>query len=136
MSDLNRIKQAMADGEHTDGDLEWCVDEIERLRAGCERLHGYIAEKDAEIERLRTLAKAWEESRNQRVIEHLKDKEEIERLRAALKDILHGHTTHGLDAFALNRGEYECDTCCKYIVPKMRVLRDIALAALEDSDER
>ena len=33
MSDLNRIKQAMADGEHTDGDLEWCVDEIERLTA-------------------------------------------------------------------------------------------------------
>ena len=31
MSELNRIKQAMVDGEHTDGDLEWCVDEIERL---------------------------------------------------------------------------------------------------------
>lgn len=31
MSELDRIKQAMTDGEHTDGDLEWCVDEIERL---------------------------------------------------------------------------------------------------------
>jgi chromosome segregation ATPase len=28
------------------------ADEIEQLRAGCDRLHGYIAEKDAEIERL------------------------------------------------------------------------------------
>jgi len=36
MSDLTRIKQAMVDGEHTDGDLEWCVDEIERLTADCE----------------------------------------------------------------------------------------------------
>jgi len=36
MSDLTRIKQAMVDGEHTDGDLEWCVDEIERLNADCE----------------------------------------------------------------------------------------------------
>jgi hypothetical protein len=27
-NELARIKQAMADGEHTDGDLAWCVDEL------------------------------------------------------------------------------------------------------------
>ena len=30
-SDLERIKQAMVDGEHTDGDLAWCVERIESL---------------------------------------------------------------------------------------------------------
>ena len=98
MSDLNRIKQAMADGEHTDGDLEWCVDEIERLRKicddawqviqnerkdltriekeydakikllrdGCDRLHGYIADKDKKIERLRAALNygSWQLSRS------------------------------------------------------------------------
>ena len=32
MSDLERVKQAMVDGEHTDGDLQWAVETIEQLQ--------------------------------------------------------------------------------------------------------
>lgn len=33
MGELERIKQAMTDGEHTDGDLEWCIEQIEYLES-------------------------------------------------------------------------------------------------------
>jgi hypothetical protein len=42
MSELDRVKQAMCDGEHTDGDLEWAVDEIERLTAEGRVMREYI----------------------------------------------------------------------------------------------
>ena len=31
--ELARIKEAMKEGTHTDGDLAWCVEEVERLKA-------------------------------------------------------------------------------------------------------
>jgi hypothetical protein len=37
MSELSRIKHAMADGEHTDGDLQWCVERIEVLESNHEK---------------------------------------------------------------------------------------------------
>ncbi len=42
MSDLDRIKQAMVDGEHTDGDLQWAVDEIDRLQASVTELEAVL----------------------------------------------------------------------------------------------
>ena len=42
MSELNRIKQAMADAEHTDGDLQWCVDRIEELEEALGEAIGYL----------------------------------------------------------------------------------------------
>jgi len=38
MSDLERVKQAMIDGEHTDGDLQWAVETIEQVQADNIRL--------------------------------------------------------------------------------------------------
>jgi predicted nuclease with TOPRIM domain len=59
------------------------ADEIEQLRAGCDRLHGYIAEKDAEIERLKRMRDMWKATANS-------NRDEIERLRAALERIADG----------------------------------------------
>ena len=44
-------------------------------------------ERGREIERLETLAAAWKESRDERVKEHLADKERIAELEGALQDI-------------------------------------------------
>ena len=44
MSELARIKQAMCDGEHTDGDLAWCVERITALEAGYAEAIGVIEE--------------------------------------------------------------------------------------------
>ena len=42
MSELERIKQAMSNGEHTDGDLAWCVDRIVALRKRLEAVEGLL----------------------------------------------------------------------------------------------
>ena len=65
MSELDQIKRAMADGAHTDGDLQWAVDEIERLavelnlyRTG--KVYSLAAE---EIERLQARVEALDKVR-------------------------------------------------------------------------
>jgi hypothetical protein len=79
MSDL--IKRLRTERSVYDAELaDEAANEIEQLRAGCDRLHGYIAEKDAEIERLRKdrLCRCADEVRCEM-------KAEIERLRKQKK---------------------------------------------------
>ena len=61
MSDLDRVMQAMADGEHTDGDLQWAVERITELEKACESCYDAqqrgeerIAEQAAVIKEIRT----------------------------------------------------------------------------------
>jgi len=92
MSDLNRIKQAMADGEHTDGDLQWAVDEIERLQAKLYR-------KDARM-------KAWKQSSDEHEarVEALEDNAVVDEANymAALERIAELEAELAADAKARN----------------------------------
>ena len=42
MSELEEIKQAMSAGEHTDGDLQWCVERITELEEYIEELEANL----------------------------------------------------------------------------------------------
>ena len=71
MSDLDRIKQAMVDGLMTDGDLQWAVDEIERLQARVDELEGaikiakgFIGPVDGTMDAWIVLSKALEEKKS------------------------------------------------------------------------
>ena len=68
MSDLDRIKQAMADGEHTDGDLQWTVERISELEgfidAWCgqpdqTKIFDHFKALQEVIEEIRALPEQW-----------------------------------------------------------------------------
>ena len=55
MSELDQIKQAMTDGEHTDGDLAWCVDRIEKLELQVKIAEFNISELRSVYKKIRAL---------------------------------------------------------------------------------
>ena len=61
MSNLERVKQAMIDGEHTDGDLQWAVETIEWLQKKLDFAEAYIDELEpqppAKLTELETLVR-------------------------------------------------------------------------------
>lgn len=59
MSELDRIIQAAGDGEHCDGDLQWCIDRIRELEAEVARLNEQpLAQMVYDAERRAEAAKA------------------------------------------------------------------------------
>ena len=55
MSHLEKIKTAMIEGEHTDGDLEWCVQRIAELEKLNKNLERQFVEDTAKIQELENL---------------------------------------------------------------------------------
>jgi hypothetical protein len=78
MGELGRIKQAMIDGEHCDGDLAWCVDRIDELEAQC---------SDGEIAKTKQALNHWRDK-----AERLKQEKErlLELLEQAIADAIEG----------------------------------------------